>query len=48
MIVTVERGIYLTGKFGVRIEDMGRVTKTGYENFTKRLSNISFLSAMPK
>ncbi|MBI4127079.1 aminopeptidase P family protein [Candidatus Peregrinibacteria bacterium] len=35
MIVTVEPGIYLKGKFGVRIEDMGRVTKTGYENFTK-------------
>lgn len=35
MIVTVEPGIYLPGKFGVRIEDMGKVTKTGYENFTK-------------
>ncbi len=35
MIVTVEPGIYLPGKFGVRIEDMGRVTKTGYENFTR-------------
>ena len=35
MIVTAEPGIYLPGKFGVRIEDMGRVTKTGYENFTK-------------
>ncbi len=34
MIVTVEPGIYLPGKFGVRIEDMGRVTKKGYENFT--------------
>jgi Xaa-Pro aminopeptidase len=35
MIITVEPGIYLPGKFGVRIEDMGRVTKTGYENFTR-------------
>ncbi len=35
MIVTVEPGIYLPGKFGVRIEDMGRVTKTGYENFMR-------------
>lgn len=43
MIVTVEPGIYLQGKFGVRIEDMGRVTKTGYENFTcspKELQNV--------
>lgn len=34
-IVTVEPGIYLPGEFGVRIEDMGAVTKTGFENFTK-------------
>ncbi len=35
MVVTVEPGIYLDGKFGVRIEDCGRVTKTDYENFMK-------------
>lgn len=35
MVVTMEPGIYLPGKFGVRIEDMGQVTQKGYENFTK-------------
>lgn len=33
MIITVEPGIYLPDKFGVRIEDMVAVTKNGYDNF---------------
>lgn len=33
-IVTAEPGIYIPGKFGVRIEDMVLVTDDGYYNFT--------------
>ena len=33
-IITNEPGIYLEGKFGVRIEDMALVTETGYVNLT--------------
>jgi Xaa-Pro aminopeptidase len=34
MVVTVEPGIYLPGEFGIRIEDMVAVTRTGGQVLT--------------
>jgi Xaa-Pro dipeptidase len=35
MVFSIEPGIYLPGKFGVRIEDLVMVTETGVENLNK-------------
>ena len=40
MVVTIEPGIYIRGKFGVRIEDMVLITDNGYENLTSLEKNL--------
>jgi len=42
-LVTVEPGIYLPGKFGVRIEDMLYITEKGTENLTNSQKNLIIL-----
>lgn len=39
-IITVEPGIYLEGKFGIRIEDILLITKNGNKNLTKITSGL--------
>ena len=34
-VVTVEPGIYLPGEFGMRLEDFGVITETGFDVFTQ-------------
>ena len=43
MVITDEPGIYLPGKFGVRIEDMLCVTENGYENFVNLPKDLIIL-----
>jgi len=43
MVVTVEPGIYLQGRFGVRIEDTVAVTADGCENLTKAPKGITIV-----
>ncbi len=39
-VITIEPGVYIPNKYGVRIEDLLVVTKTGYINLTKSTKNI--------
>ena len=43
MVVTSEPGIYIPGKFGVRIEDTILITKNGCINLTKSDKNYIIL-----
>ena len=42
-VMTVEPGIYIDGRFGVRIEDMVFVTDNGFENITKSDKSLIIL-----
>ena len=43
MVLTVEPGIYIENKFGVRIEDMVYITDNSYENLTKSSKELIIL-----
>ncbi len=45
MVLTVEPGIYIENRFGVRIEDMVRVTRSGCVNLTKAPKELIVLDA---
>ncbi len=42
-VVTVEPGVYLPGDFGMRLEDFGVITETGYEVFTQSTHDMVVL-----
>ena len=44
MVMSVEPGIYLPGKFGVRLEDLVVVTRDGYDNLTASTKELLIIS----
>lgn len=42
-VITIEPGIYIEGKFGVRIEDMLYITENGVRNLTNSQKNLIIL-----
>ncbi len=43
-VLTIEPGIYLPGKFGIRLEDFGLVTKDGFEAFTQSPHELTIVN----
>ena len=43
MVITIEPGIYLPGKFGIRTENMGIITADSFMNFTKSSREFTVL-----
>ena len=42
-MMTIEPGIYLDGRFGVRIEDFGLVTEEGFEAFSRSPKELIYI-----
>lgn len=47
-VVTVEPGIYLAGEFGMRLEDFGLVTETGFEVITKSTHEMVIIDPLSR
>lgn len=43
MVITIEPGVYIPKKFGVRVEDMVLITDDGCENLTKSTKKLIYL-----
>lgn len=45
MVVTVEPGLYFQNEFGIRTEDLGVVTKSGFKTFSKSPKKLLIISS---